>query len=204
MAKDQGNIDLNSDEDSDFEGFNSDEIGSQLYQIQSQALQTLKFLVSSVGYSDLSDLGEEEDENAEIDDGGGVGEVNPIWTTNFTLFLKKVVLHCLITLMLLLQVHWITLTCYSNMKLLKTSKSTQTAMDYLREEIQQEQNNPNYTDALWEETTVPELKALYSINIIMGISDLPQFTFYWHQNDSIGNTGIKKTMSRARFERLTL
>ena len=37
----------------------------------------------------------------------------------------------------------------------------------------------------------------------MGISDLPQFALYWHQNDFIGNTGIKKTMSRARFERLT-
>ena len=138
MAEDQGSIDLNSDENSHFEGFNSDDIGDRESIVPDSEPGTSDIEVSSVRSSDLSDLGEEEDENAEIDGGGGIGMsiqfgLLIFLILTFTLFLKKVVLHCLITLMLLLQVHWLTLTCYSNMKFLKISKSTQTAMHYLRE-----------------------------------------------------------------------
>ena len=81
MAEDQGSKDLKSDEKSDFEGFNSDNIGDRESIVPDSDPGTSDIEVSSVRSSDLSDLGEEEDENAEIDDGGGVGDVNPVWTT---------------------------------------------------------------------------------------------------------------------------
>ena len=84
MAEDQGNIDLNSDENSDFERFNSDDIGDRESIVPDSDPGTSDIEISSVGSSDLSDLGEEEDENAEIDDGGGFDDVNPIWTSNFS------------------------------------------------------------------------------------------------------------------------
>ena len=78
MAEDQGSIDLNSDENSDFEGFNSDGIGDRESIVPDSDPGTSDIEISSVESSDLSDLGEEEDENAEIDDGSDVGDVNPI------------------------------------------------------------------------------------------------------------------------------
>ena len=83
MAEDQGNIDFNSDENSDFKGFNSDDIGDRESIVPDSEPGTSDIDISSVGSSDLSDLGEEEDENVEIDDSGCVGDVNPIWTNNF-------------------------------------------------------------------------------------------------------------------------
>ena len=138
MAEDQGSIDLNSDENSDFEGFNSDNIGDRKSIVPDSEPGTSDIEVSSVGSSDLSNLGEEEDENAEIDDGGGFGDVNPIWTTNFSdinihPFLEESGPALLDNFDVTTASHWLTLTCYSNMKFLKISKSTQTAMHYLRE-----------------------------------------------------------------------
>ena len=37
-----------------------------------------------------------------------------------------------------------------------------------------------------------ELKALFGINILMGLNPLPQYKLYWHQNDFISNSGVKK------------
>ena len=38
-----------------------------------------------------------------------------------------------------------------------------------------------------QETTVEELKALFGVNIVMGLYPLPQYKLYWHPNDFIGN-----------------
>ena len=56
-------------------------------------------------------------------------------------------------------------------------------------------NDPNYEDPKWTETTVEELKALFGVTILMGISKLPQVQLYWDSNQFIGNTGIKKAMT---------
>ena len=84
MAEDRGSIDLNSDKNSDFEGFNSDNIGDRESIVPDSEPGTSDIEISSVRSSDLFDVGEEEDKNAEIDDGGGVGDVNPIRTSNFS------------------------------------------------------------------------------------------------------------------------
>ena len=36
-------------------------------------------------------------------------------------------------------------------------------------------NNPDYVDNVWQETRVEELKALFGINILMGLNPLPQY-----------------------------
>ena len=37
----------------------------------------------------------------------------------------------------------------------------------------------------------------------MGLNPLPQYKLYWHQNDFIGNSGVKKTMTCRRCQKLT-
>ena len=48
-----------------------------------------------------------------------------------------------------------------------------------------------------------EMKAFIGINIIMGITKLPQVALYWSSDDFFGNQGIKKVMTKNRFEEIT-
>ena len=50
--------------------------------------------------------------------------------------------------------------------------------------------------------TLAEIKAFMGINIIMGIAKLPQIALYWSSDDYFGNQGIKKVMSKNRFEKI--
>ena len=50
--------------------------------------------------------------------------------------------------------------------------------------------------------TRAEIKAFMGINIIMGIDKLPQIALYWSSDDYFGNQGIKKVMSKNRFEEI--
>ena len=56
---------------------------------------------------------------------------------------------------------------------------------------------------MWQEATFEELKALFGIDILMGLKPLPQYTLYMHQNDFIGNSGVKKTMTCRMYQKLT-
>ena len=46
---------------------------------------------------------------------------------------------------------------------------------FKQEEIWRNRNNPGYIDGVWQETTVEELKALFGINILMGLKPLSQY-----------------------------
>ena len=48
-----------------------------------------------------------------------------------------------------------------------------------------------------------ELKAFIGINIIMGIMRLPNYALFWSTDDFFGNKGIKRTMTKNRFEELS-
>ena len=39
---------------------------------------------------------------------------------------------------------------------------------------------------------VEELKALFGMNILIGLNPLSLYKLSWYQNDSIGNIGVKK------------
>ena len=74
---------------------------------------------------------------------------------------------------------------------------------FKQEETRTNRNNPDYVGCVWQETTVEELKALFGINIVMGLNPLPQYKLCWHQNDFIGNSGVKRKMTCRRYQKLT-
>ena len=51
--------------------------------------------------------------------------------------------------------------------------------------------------------TRAELKAFIGITIIMGIVKLPNYALYWSNDEFFGNPGIKKVMTKNRFEELS-
>ena len=51
--------------------------------------------------------------------------------------------------------------------------------------------------------TLAEIKAFIGVNIIMGIAKLPCISLYWSSDDFFGNVGIKKVMSKNRFEEIS-
>lgn len=51
--------------------------------------------------------------------------------------------------------------------------------------------------------TRAELKAFIGINIIMGIVRLPNYALYWSNDEFFGNQGIKRVMTKNRFEELS-
>ena len=53
---------------------------------------------------------------------------------------------------------------------------------------------------LWEDVTVPELRAYFCVVIVMGITNLPEMAMYWSSDPFYGNEGIKKVFTRARFK----
>ena len=55
----------------------------------------------------------------------------------------------------------------------------------------------------WVNTSAPEIRALFGINIMMGINSLPQYKMYWHKDMFLGNDGIERTMPISRYEKFT-
>ena len=46
------------------------------------------------------------------------------------------------------------------------------------------------------------MRALFDINILMGVSALLQYNLYWHKDKFIGNAGVKDTVTLKRYEKL--
>ena len=73
---------------------------------------------------------------------------------------------------------------------------------FKRDEIRTKNNDHEYADSRWSDTSVPEMRALLGINILMGVSTLPQYHLYWHKDKFIGNAGVKDTMTLKMYEKL--
>ena len=56
--------------------------------------------------------------------------------------------------------------------------------------------------AKYVEITLPEMKAYFGVCIIMGVNSLPCIADYWSSNPYLGNEGIKKVMTKNRFEEI--
>ena len=56
--------------------------------------------------------------------------------------------------------------------------------------------------AKFTDVTRHEMKAYFGIRIIMGIVRLPSIALYWSTDDFFGNVGIKKVMTKNRFEEI--
>ena len=63
-------------------------------------------------------------------------------------------------------------------------------------------NNPSRL-AAWENGSKEELKAYFGGCLIMGRDKLPRIADYWKDDPFIGNTGIKQTMTRNRFQEIS-
>ena len=63
-------------------------------------------------------------------------------------------------------------------------------------------NNPPRL-ATWKNVSKEELKAYFGVCVIMGINQLPRIADYWKDDPFIGNTGIKQTMTRNRFQEIS-
>ncbi|XP_022805006.1 piggyBac transposable element-derived protein 4-like [Stylophora pistillata] len=51
--------------------------------------------------------------------------------------------------------------------------------------------------------TRAEIKAFFGVNIVTGIHSFPQLALYWSSDEYFGNQGIKKVMSKNRFEEIS-
>ena len=59
---------------------------------------------------------------------------------------------------------------------------------FKQDEIQRKRIYPDYVQNVWHETTVEELKALFGMNVLMGLNPLLKYKLYWHQDDFTGNS----------------
>ena len=57
-------------------------------------------------------------------------------------------------------------------------------------------------DDKWMEVTEPEMRSFLAINILMGISPLPQIEMYWSKDPYLQNAGITQTMTCNRFQKI--
>ena len=205
----------NSSDNSDFEGFLAEDLADNISNVPDSDPDLSDIKVSSVESGDISDMGEIEDENdnvdlGEVQDGNeiNIGQ-NSTWTTNFSDIVVDT----------FEQVNGsnlppgfdtATATPLDFFELLfkpemfeEIVTHTNNYALFKRDEIRARRNNPGYLDAKWSDTSVAEIRALFGINVIMGITNLPQYHLYWHHDKFVGNVGIKDTMTRLRYEKLT-
>ena len=208
-------MEYNLDGNSDSEGYQNECIGDNESIVPDSDPNSSYIEVLSVGFSEVSSyytyLGNELDDNGPntINDATVTSSVNmPNWTTNFTDITTE-------------PFTWESDPCLPE----NIDVSVATALDYFnllfkpeifsdikdhtsnyaifkQEEIQTNRNNPDYVDNVWQETTVEELKALFGINILMGLNPLPQSKLNWHQNDFIGYSGVKRMMAYRKYQKL--
>ena len=57
--------------------------------------------------------------------------------------------------------------------------------------------------ASFHQITRAELKAFIGINLIMGINRLQNYALFWSNDDFFGNQGIKRVMTKNRFEEIS-
>ena len=190
-----------SDSDEEFTGFNAEDVRIESSYIPDSDPDS-DITVSSVHSDDISDLGEESGESGSDE----IGEAE--WTQNFG------------------EINVDNFTEESGPKLPDDSDTTMAQpldyfellfeqdmfeqiatntnhyAQYCRDQKRIETNDPNYEDPYWHETTVAEIRALFGVAILMGITSLPQAELYFEKNQFIGNTGIKKTFTVLRYKKL--
>ena len=205
MAENNTSVEHNLDDNSDSEGYKNEDIGDNESIGPDSDPNSSDIEVSSVGSSKVSsdhtDFGDELDNNRPntISDATVTANANiPNWTTDFTDITVELFAEdsgpCLPENF---DVSVATALDYFNLlfkpEIFSDMKDHANNYAIFKEDkIQRNRNNPDYFDNVWQETTVDELKALFSINILMDLNPLPQYKLHWHQNNFNGNRGVKK------------
>ena len=198
----KGNSDI-----SDFEGLTEEDLFENISVVPDSDPDSADIEVSSVGSSDISDLGEPEDETLNIANNDVNVPQEATWTTilgmSMLMLLNNLVAQIyLLALTQQLLYHSTILNCFSKQKCLAKLSTIQTIMLYSKEKIRTKNNDPEYADPRWSDTSVPEMKAFLGINILMGVSALPQYHLYWHKDKFMGNASVKDTMTLKKYEKL--
>lgn len=60
----------------------------------------------------------------------------------------------------------------------------------------------NKADPDWYDTTLEEMKAFLTLNILFGIKSLPKTKMYWSTDPLLGVIEVQKVMLRKRFDKI--
>ena len=179
---------------SDFEGFTEEDLAVNISVVPDSDPDSSDIEVSSVGSSDISDLGESEDEHVE---NLNVNAPNLTWTTNLgDVTVDPFEQDSRPNLPENFDVSAATPLNYFEL-LFKTKMfreivtHTNNYAVFKRDETRAQKNEPDYVDNMWVNTSVDEMRAFFWMNVIMGITNLPGFKLYWHKDSFLGNAGIK-------------
>ena len=64
--------------------------------------------------------------------------------------------------------------------------------------------NPNYTDKNWTgDITEEDICAYYGLCCFFGLSPSPRYKTYWSSDPFLGNEGVKSTMTKTMYEKIT-
>ena len=199
----EGNSDI-----SDFVGFTEEDLVENISVVPDSEPDSSDIEVSSVGSSDISDLGDPEDEMLNIANSDVNVAQEATWTTsfgdvNFDAFeqpsgpnLSPGFDTATATPLDYFELH------FKTEMFGKIVNLTNIYAVFKRDEIRTKNNDPEYADPRWSDTSVSEMRALFGINILMGVSTLPQYHLYWHKDKFIGSAGVKDTMTLKRYEKL--
>ena len=201
MAENNTSVEYNLDENSDSEGYKNEDIEDNESIVPDFSDIEALSVGSSEVSSDHADLGDELNDNGlnSINDATVTVNANiPYWATNFTdITIKPFTQDSGPCLPENFDVSVATALGYFNL-LFKSDifsdikDHTNNYAIFKQQEIWRNRNNPDCVDSVWQEITVEEFKALFGINILMSLNPLPQYKIYWHKNDFIGNSGLKK------------
>ena len=79
----------------------------------------------------------------------------------------------------------------------------QTIADQTNLYAEQQQQQNGTADTRWIATTIDEVRAFFSLQIIMGIHNLPEYSHYWAENKNLNVQGVSDVMPKARYEKLS-
>ena len=211
----------NSSDNSDFEGFLEEDLVDNISVVPFSDPGLSDIEVSSIESGDISDIGDIDDVNdnddlGEVQDGNANDQddntVNTAQNLTWTTYFGDVVVDAFEKVTgpnLPPGFDTTTATPLDYFGLLfkpemfeEIVTHTNNYALFKRDEVRAKRNNPDYIHEKWSETFVVEIRALFSVNIIMGITNLPQYYLYWHHDKFLGNAGIKDTMTQLRYEKL--
>ena len=192
-----------SDSEEEFTGFSTEDINITNNYVPNSDPES-DLTVSSVHSEDISDLGEESGGESGTDE---IGEAE--WTQNFGgITIENFTEQSGPNLPDSFDTAVATPLDYFELMFKpemfeEIVTNTNCYVEYVRDQKWNELNDPNFGDKYWKDPcTVPEMRALFGVAILMGINSLPQAELHFDKNQFIGNTGIKKTFTVHRYKKL--
>ena len=195
---------MDSDSGSSFSGFESDDIES--------AEGNLEEMYSDGDFSDLevSSASSNDSDDTYIFDPANENEVqcNPSWTKNFQPvhvppFVEPTGPSLPQDFDTVNATELDYFMLYFDDELFKTI--TDNTNGYAKWQIQRKRLiNPNYMDKKWTtDLSVADLKGYFGLCIMFGLNPRPRYKMYWSHDPFLGNEGVRATMTKAHYEKIS-